>query len=555
MESNSIVLSAVKAVTSKANNLSRTQKVISISAALVATLTYVLFKKTTTPPKRLKHIPHVDYVKMMMALLTGKPMMDINKTCIDPVIAKSSIGLYLRPSRKVWNIYVTEPELAKIVYNKNDLFPKLDLTQFSAGTYMGKFSARSNNLFFSTGDEWKRQRRIANPAFHRAMPISLFGLYAEKLFACISKSHTTNGSVVDLSGYVTDFTLDIIGDAGFGKYHHDFRFNSLQDSTSEYVTRYEKVVEALMDPLFYLFPALDKDYLWLFPKRQEIHKELGVFLDMVQEIIVKKRQTLTEQNRLKELAVSNGEAVDEVEKSANDKDILTLLIESADEEENKDISEISDDMLLSNMCVLFTAGHDTTTAALLFCIYELAVNQSIQEKARSEIISILGDEKSDVLPIAEQLVKMEYLNAIIKETLRLHSPVAVSSPRLAMEDCMLGSTLIPKGSTVVIDAISIHRNPKYWKYPDVFNPDRFVAGGEAETHAGSGLTYVPFGGGSRHCIGRNFAINEQKVMLSMFLRKYTWTLSEDSMHKNGLVTKGIFLLNTPEMKVDLTSRY
>ncbi|OAC97968.1 CYP509 protein [Mucor lusitanicus CBS 277.49] len=207
------------------------------------------------------------------------------------------------------------------------------------------------------------------------------------------------------------------------------------------------------------------------------------------------------------------------------------------------------------MCVLFTAGHDTTTAALLFCIYELAVNQDIQEKARNEIISILGDENSDVLPTAEQLLKMEYLNTVIKETLRLHSPVAVSSPRLAMQDCMLGSTFVPKGSTVVIDAISIHRNPKYWKHPDVFNPDRFAAGGEAEKHAGSGLTYVPFGGGARHCIGRNFAMNEQKVMLSMFLRKYTWTLSKDSMHTAGLVTKGIFLLNTPEMKVSLTSRY
>ncbi|KAG1114134.1 hypothetical protein G6F42_014272 [Rhizopus arrhizus] len=549
MESNSLVLSAVRAITSKSSNLSRSQKIISISAAIVATLTYVLFKKTTTPPKRLKHIPHVGYIKMMMAFLTAKPLLEISKTCVDPVIASSSIGLYLRPSRRVWNIYVTEPELAKIVYNKNDLFPKLDLTRHNAGTYNGKFSARSNNLFFSTGAEWKRQRRIANPAFHRAMPISLFGLYAEKLFSSISKSHSTNGSVIDLGSYVTNFTLDIIGDAGF-----DFKFNSLQDSTSEYVTRYEKIIEAVMDPLFYFFPALDTDYLWLFPKRQEIHKELEIFLDMVREIIAKKRQTLTEQKRLKELAVSNGEAVGDVER-ASDKDILTLLIESADAEENKDISEISDDMLLSNMCVLFTGGHDTTTAGLLFCIFELAMNQDIQEKARNEIISILGDEKSDVLPTAEQISKMEYLNMIIKETLRLHSPVPVSSPRLTTEDCMLGDTFIPKGSTVVIDAISIHRNPKYWQNPEVFNPGRFAAGGEAEKHAGSGLTYVPFGGGARHCIGRNFAMNEQKVMLSMFLRKYTWTLPKDSIHKNGLVTKGIFLLNTPEMKVALPSRY
>lgn len=125
----------------------------------------------------------------------------------------------------------------------------------------------------------------------------------------------------------------------------DFQFNSLQDSTNEYVSRYEKVVEAVMDPLFYFFPSLDTDYLWLFPKRQEVHKELDVFLKMVREIIIKKRQTLDGQKKLKELAISNGEAVVEDER-ASEKDILTLLIESADAEENKDISVISDDMLL-----------------------------------------------------------------------------------------------------------------------------------------------------------------------------------------------------------------
>lgn len=100
-----------------------------------------------------------------------------------------------------------------------------------------------------------------------------------------------------------------------------------------------------MDPLFYFFPGLDTDYLWLFPKRQEVHKELDVFLKMVREIIIKKRHTLEGQKKLKELAISNGEAVVEDER-ASEKDILTLLIESADTEENKDISVISDDMLL-----------------------------------------------------------------------------------------------------------------------------------------------------------------------------------------------------------------
>jgi hypothetical protein len=119
----------------------------------------------------------------------------------------------------------------------------------------------------------------------------------------------------------------------------------LQDSTSEYVSRYEKVVEAVMDPLFYFFPKLDTKYLWLFPKRQEVHKELDIFLKMVRDIIIKKRQTLDEQRKLKQLAISNGGEVVEDERTS-EKDILTLLIESAEAEENEDISVVNDDMLL-----------------------------------------------------------------------------------------------------------------------------------------------------------------------------------------------------------------
>jgi cytochrome P450 len=100
----------------------------------------------------------------------------------------------------------------------------------------------------------------------------------------------------------------------------------------------------------------------------------------------------------------------------------------------------------------------------------------------------------------------------------LHTPVPVIGPRLATEDTFLGETFVPKGSTVVIDVMSLHRNPKVWSHPDKFDPERFALGGEIEKHAGSGMTYTPFGGGARHCIGRKFALNEQKVLLSMFCK-------------------------------------
>lgn len=130
----------------------------------------------------------------------------------------------------------------------------------------------------------------------------------------------------------------------------------------------------------------------MFPKRQRAHEDLDIFLSMVEEIIAKKRTKIADQKRINELNVAEGSFSES--KSNIDKDILTLFIESANDDENKDLSIADNDMLLvcnvvcgkwwpslmcffmqSNMCVLFTAGHDTTTASILFFLYELAVNQ------------------------------------------------------------------------------------------------------------------------------------------------------------------------------------
>lgn len=103
-------------------------------------------------------------------------------------------------------------------------------------------------------------------------------------------------------------------------------------------------MDAVIDPLFYFFPKFDREYLWMFPKRQDIHKELDIFLNMIREIIVKKRATIAKQKALNDLAISNGEKI--ASNSSTEKDILTLLIESADTEENSDLSITDDDMLM-----------------------------------------------------------------------------------------------------------------------------------------------------------------------------------------------------------------
>jgi hypothetical protein len=120
-------------------------------------------------------------------------------------------------------------------------------------------------------------------------------------------------------------------------------FNSLKEPNNPYAKRYEKITNAQANALFYFFPSFDREYLWMFPKRQELHQELDIFLGMVQEIIAKKRAKITEQKQIDELTVEEGSSQ---VNQRTDRDILTLFIESANDEENKDLSIADNDMLL-----------------------------------------------------------------------------------------------------------------------------------------------------------------------------------------------------------------
>lgn len=101
----------------------------------------------------------------------------------------------------------------------------------------------------------------------------------------------------------------------------------------------------------------------------------------------------------------------------------------------------------------------------------------------------------------------------------MNPPAASLLPRTTTQDTDLNGVLIPKGTLIGIDVHELHHNPRVWKDPEVFNPDRFLEGGEADELTGKGMTWLPFSNGSRQCIGMNFSLAEQRVLLPL-LRKY-----------------------------------
>jgi len=245
------------------------------------------------------------------------------------------------------------------------------------------------------------------------------------------------------------------------------------------------------------------------------------------------------------------------------------MISALDESDLK--HNITPEELRDNMVVFFLAGHETTANSIAFACYFMAKHPEVQERARKEILSVYNKHiengltkvpAHEFIPTYEEQKGLEYLTAIIKETLRLYPPVAQLPARITSKDVKLGEYTLPKNTLVAVDIFSMHHNSKVWG-PDCeeFHPERFIGSPEEpnhdETHehvnensritTKDGITvnhhpyaWNPFGGSVRSCIGQNFSMIEQRMLLSSMLLRYDLSLpsgcAEMKLRPGGLVS-------------------
>ncbi|KAF7991228.1 hypothetical protein HCN44_002790 [Aphidius gifuensis] len=166
----------------------------------------------------------------------------------------------------------------------------------------------------------------------------------------------------------------------------------------------------------------------------------------------------------------------------------------------------------TNLFTLFLASHDTLHGTISFSLLMIAMHQEVQDKIRQEVNEIVGDE----LINENVLNNLTYIDMTLKEIIRLF-PIAPLMGRVTSDDLKLTSHTVPKGCSIALFALGVHKNPKYWIEPDKFNPERFSVENSKNRPK---YAYIPFSGGARMCPGYKYGLACLKTIISHVIRNY-----------------------------------
>lgn len=188
---------------------------------------------------------------------------------------------------------------------------------------------------------------------------------------------------------------------------------------------------------------------------------------------------------------------------------------------------------------LLGGGTDTAASSMEWAMAELMKNPDIIKKAMEELDRVIGPER---WVEEEDMANLPYLDAVIKEALRLHPAATLLAPHLAMEDCQVKQYNISKGTIVMINTWSMGRDPTVWDSPEEFRPERFL--NKAIDIKGKSFELLPFGSGRRMCPGYSLGLKMIQSSLANLLHGFNWTLPSH-LNPEDLNMEEVHGLTTP----------
>ncbi|CAG0899602.1 unnamed protein product, partial [Darwinula stevensoni] len=345
------------------------------------------------------------------------------------------------------------------------------------------------------GQEWKDLRSSITPVFSSGKIKRMSPMIEEcaqrliKNFqSSLEKSSVDKSSspgVLDLKAHFGSFTLDVIATCAFGT-----RLNSLGTPDDPFIKHARKffINEKTSTPLGvlpFMFPSIATANLALFSR-----EGLRFFTDVVQQLLQERKDS---------------------GKMGMRGDFIDLLLEV----QSSDLKGIVDDETIISQAVLFfVAGYDTTATLLTMSTYCLAMHPAVQTK--------LWDELKKTGPLTrESILNCSYLDHVINEALRLYPP-AIRTERLCGKDAVVNGYKIEKGIVVHVPIYAMHHLEEFFPKPYQFIPERFADDQVLP------YTFLPFGQGSRNCIGMRFALEEAKIALAHVLAAFEFSRATET---------------------------
>jgi cytochrome P450 len=378
------------------------------------------------------------------------------------------------------------------------------------------------SLLLLDGPRHLRERRLVMPPFHGERMRSYATAMADVTHGVLSA--LPEGSPFAIQKAMQDITLDVILRAVFG-----LAAGPELGHVRETIVRFVELgTSPLGTALMFLLPPERSEAILNWGREPmtfgPLRLDLGKHLPWNQ-------------------VVSAGLAVDEVlyahiaerraqAKEGHGMDVLSLLLDARDE----DGQPMADQELRDEMMTMLLAGHETSATTLAWCVHYLLGAPAVLERVVREIDAVAGNG-----PLGpEEVAKLELVDAVIKETLRL-VPIVPVVARILKKPLTLGSLSLPEGVGVFPCAYLTHHDPAVWPDPERFDPDRFV-GLKIDP-----ATYFPFGGGARRCVGMAFATFEMKLVLAELLRGHT--LSRAPGAATRVARRGITLAPSDGVRV------
>ena len=350
------------------------------------------------------------------------------------------------------------------------------------------------SLFTDEDDSWRRHRMMLNPVMAKRHVTNLFELMVDPIEAFLERMDDGGARIpIAMNRAMTELTLDVVGCALFGHGMSD-----LAQRIGPAVTGGLRAAERATRLIFVLNPpvalvrasaAFIRHAPYLPGPLRRIQQTMRTVDEMVWAVIRERQRHPVETE-----------------------DLLGLLLSVRDDAgQALPLRRVRDEA-----CTFMLAGHETTANAMSWMWYLLALNTGARDRMLAEVDAVLGGRRPEMADIRS----LPWTTACVQEAMRMYSPAWVL-PRKCVRDDAIDGHHIPRGATVLIPTNSLHRDPRFWTEPDVYDPTRFLPENARGHHRSA---YLPFGGGRRVCIGSSFALIEATLITALMSREFIYEL-------------------------------